>query len=299
MIAASNAQALWSNPGMTAELTVYERAQLAQLRRWQAEPPGPATRLFGKAAGPASKAVQSMLPEAALRSALAGAQKAALKLTGEDSLLRKAGVKSFEELRGISLQTCDRLATEVQRRAMAMAGGAGAVFGVAGTAGLVADVPALLVLALRSIHRTGLCYGESGEGDEARARLGIGIFALASANTVEEKQAALAALRNVHAEQSTAAWRDGVERAAERELAKEAAVFGLNNLARSLGTNLGWRKAAGAMPVLGAVVGGSVNAWYLYDVTTVARYVFQERWLRAKQPAALAAAPNMLPGPPR
>ena len=278
--------------------TVYERAQLAQLRQWQAEPPGPATRLFGRAAGPASKAVQSMLPEAALRSALAGAQKAALKLSGEESLLRKAGVKSLLDLRGVNLQTCDRLATDVQRRATAMAGGAGAVFGVAGTAGLVADVPALLVLALRSIHRTGLCYGDRGEG-EARARLGIGIFALASANTVGEKQAAIAALRNAHAEQSTAAWRDGVERAAERELAKEAAVFGLNNLARSLATNLGWRKAAGAIPVLGAVVGGSINAWYLYDVTTVARYVFQERWLRARHAAALAAPSNMLSGPPR
>ena len=295
MIAASNAQALWSNPGMSAEPTVYERAQLAQLRQWQAGPPGPATRLFGKAAGPASKAVQSMLPEAALRSALSGAQKAALKLSGEDSLLRQAGVKDFAELRRIPLQTCDRLATGVQRRAMAMAGGAGAVFGVAGPAGLVADVPALLVLALRSIHRTGLCYGERGE-DEARARLGIGIFALASANTVEEKQAAIAALRNVNAEQSSAAWRDGVERAAERELAKEAAVFGLNNLARSLATNLGWRKAAGSLPVLGAVVGGSVNAWYLYDVTSVARYVFQERWLQAKHALPV---PNMLPGPPR
>lgn len=280
-------------------LTVYERAQIEQMRQWQAERPGPATRLFGRAAGPASKAVQSMLPEAALRSALSGAQKAALKLSGQDSLLRKAGVQSLEELRGIPLQTCDRLATGVQRRAMAMAGGAGAVFGVAGTAGLVADVPALLVLALRSIHRVGLCYGESGE-DELRRRLGIGVFALASANSMEEKQAALAALREQHSEQSAAAWRDGVERAAERELAKEAAVFSLNNLARSLATNLGWRKAAGAMPVIGAVIGGSVNAWYLYDVTNIARYVFQERWLLAKYPRLTAGrTPNMLPGPPR
>lgn len=276
-------------------LTVYERAQLAQIREWQAEPPPPAARVFSRAAGPASRAVQNLLPEAALRSALAGAQKAALRLSGEDGLLRKAGVDTLDALRAVPLQTCDRLATGVQRRAAVMAGGAGAVFGVAGGAGLVADVPTLLLLALRSIHRTGLCYGEGGDATH-RQQLGIGIFALASANSVEEKQAALAALRDYDPGLASAAWRDGVERAAERELAKDAAKFGLNNLARSLGKHLGWRKAAGSMPVFGAVIGGSVNAWYLYDVTRVARYVFQERWLLAKHPKL---ASNMLPADPR
>jgi hypothetical protein len=36
------------------------------------------------------------------------------------------------------------------------------------------------------------------------------------------------------------------------------------------------------LPVFGALVGASVNAWYLRDVTRCARYVFQERWLREK-----------------
>ena len=75
-----------------------------------------------------------------------------------------------------------------------------------------------------------------------------------------------------------------MERAAEREFAKEAAVFSLNNLASKLGINLGKRKAAGVLPVLGALVGGSVNAWYLYDVAQVSRYVFQERWLEGVKP---------------
>lgn len=266
-----------------SELTAYERAQLARLRKWQKEKPGPATRLFGRAAGPASKAVQSMVPEAALRGALSGAQAAALKFSKQESLLRKAGVENLAQLRGVDLQVCDRLALSVQRRAMALAGGAGAIFGVAGAAGLVADVPALLVLALRSIDRIGQCYGESG-ADATRRQLGVGVFALASANSVEEKHAALSALHAHHADVSADAWRDGVERAAERELAKEAVVFSLNNLAKSLGKNLGWRKAASSAPVIGALIGGSINAWYLHDVGSIARYVFQERWLWAKHP---------------
>ena len=81
-----------------------------------------------------------------------------------------------------------------------------------------------------------------------------------------------------------AAWRDGVERVAERELAKDATVLSLQTLARSMGINLGKRKVAGTVPVLGAAVGGAVNAWYLSDVAQTARRVFQERWLRDKHP---------------
>ena len=52
-----------------------------------------------------------------------------------------------------------------------------------------------------------------------------------------------------------------------------------------------WRKAASVVPVMGAVVGGSVNAWYIYDVARVARYCFQERWLAAREPDSLRRQP--------
>jgi hypothetical protein len=147
---------------------------------------------------------------------------------------------------------------------------------------MVADVPALLVLAFRSIQRVGLCYGERPQPEQDARRLSLAIFALASANSVEEKQQALQALARPYSDAVDAAWRDGVERAAERELAKEAAMLSINNLAMQAGRHLGWRKAAGTVPIFGAVVGGSVNAWYLYDLCGVARYVYQERWLRAR-----------------
>lgn len=262
-------------------LTPYEHTALKKIRAWQAQPPGPATRLFGKAAGPASQAVQSLVPAGVLRSVLTAAQNTASRISSRRALLQRAGVADLAELRQLPLQACDRLALHVRRRAVAAAGASGALLGVAGIAGLVIDVPALLVLALRTIQRVGLCYGEALEG-EGRP-LTVGVFALASANTMDEKQAALDVLRNAAGGDAVleAAWRDGVERAAERELAKEAAVFSLNRLASQLSVHLGWRKAAGSVPILGAVVGGSVNAWYLHDLATVAQYVFQERRLAA------------------
>ncbi|MGQ0697204.1 MAG: EcsC family protein [Panacagrimonas sp.] len=271
---------------MTA-LTEYESRQLALIRAWQSESPGWGTRLLAKPGSKIAGAVQAMVPEDALRAALDGVNRMAEKLSGDKSILKRAGVQSLDQLRAQDLELCDRLMRTEQRRAMAMAGVGGAAFGVAGAAGMVADVPTLIGLALRTIHRVGLCYGEDLRNVDHR-KLAIGVFALASANSLEEKQTAVVALRDFRPRSlDAAAWRDGVERAAERELAKEAAVFSLQNLARKLGINLGQRKAAGVVPVLGALIGGSVNAWYLYDIAQVSRYVFQERWLGERHSLAV------------
>jgi hypothetical protein len=271
-------------------LTEYETRQLREIREWQNEEPGWATRLLAKPGSKVAGAVQAMVPEDALRAALNGVNRLAEKFSDERSILKRANRASLDDLRRVELSLCDGLMRTEQRHRAALAGVGGAAFGIAGAAGMVADVPSLIALALRTIHRVGLCYGEDLRKPEAR-KLAIGVFALASANSLEEKQTAVAALRDFGARSlDEAAWRDGVERAAEREFAKEAAVFSLNNLASKLGINLGKRKAAGVMPVLGALVGGSVNAWYLYDVSQVARYVFQERWLADKHtPEALTA----------
>ena len=279
--------AVLSNPppincSTVTTLSRYETQQLQAIRDWQASAPGWGTRLLARPGSKVASVVKTLVPEDALRAALDGVNQMAEKLAAERSLLRRAGVGTLDELRNGTLEQCDRLMRGEQRRAMAMAGAGGAAFGVAGAAGMAVDVPTLIGLALRTIHRVGLCYGENLRGTGSR-RLAIGIFALASANSVDEKQTAIGALQRFEAGSlDTAAWRDGVERAAEREFAKEAAVFSLRNLAARLGINLGQRKALGMIPLLGAVVGGSVNAWYLYDIGQVSRYVFQERWLSAR-----------------
>ncbi len=258
----------------------YELDRLADLRRWQLQPPPPAGRWFNKAAGPTSQAVQTLIPAEALRVALSAVQTTASRFAGQATLLRQARVERVEDLLDVELEQCDALAARVRRRSMVMAGGTGAVLGIAGAAGMIADVPALLLLAFRTIQRTALCYGQPLVGERGR-RLSTAIFALASANSVEEKQVALQVIaQGAGSDSADAAWRDGIERAAERELAKEAAFMSLNNLALQAGKHLGWRKASGAMPVVGAVIGGSVNGWYLYDLSNVARYCFTERWLR-------------------
>lgn len=260
-------------------MNAYEQKQWRKLHRWKSQKPDWGTRMLATPTGMAGAAVQKLVPASAIRAALNGLNNVAFKLSSESSLIKAAAVSSISELQQQPLEVCDRLAQIERRRAMAMAGAGGAAFGVFGAAGLAADVPTLLVLAMRTIHRAGLCYGE-----QADRKLIIGIFSLASANTAEEKQSALSALESELEDMDHAAARDGLERAAERELAKEAAVFSLQTLARRVGVNLGKRKLAGGLPVLGAVVGSAVNLWYMRDVAQIAQRVFQERWLRKRYP---------------
>lgn len=267
-------------PAPMSPLNEYEHRQLDQIRAWRSQPPGLATRTIGKASGPLAEAAEKLVPSVALRIGLDAAHAAAVRLSDRKSILRHGGVGAVEELRAADLEVCDRLAEQVGRRATLAAGGSGALFGVAGGLGIVADLPVLLTLTFRTIHRTALCYGED-LGAPERRRLPVAVFALASANSMDEKEEALHAIDAVE-QAGGEAGLDGVARAAQRELAKDSVAFSLNNLGKALARNLGWRKAGESLPLLGAVVGGSVNAWYLHDLARAARLTFQLRWLRGK-----------------
>ena len=55
--------------------------------------------------------------------------------------------------------------------------------------------------------------------------------------------------------------------------------YRIKSLAKQLGINLTKRKALQAIPAIGALVGASVNGWYIKEVGWAARRAFQERWL--------------------
>lgn len=236
----------------------YEREALRRLRAWHAEPPGVAARLLARPGKALAQAVQAVVPEAALRAALSGADSLGHRLADQRSILKSAGAADLAELRARPLRQLDALARTVARRAAILGGAAGALFGVAGPVGLAADAPALLVLAMRTIHRTGLCYGERASAGVER-RLASGIFALVSAETLAEKTAALAALHGDHPPS-------------------------LPNLARAIGMNLTRRMAPAGVPVLGIALGAAVNASYLADVAGASRRVFRARWLEQRHP---------------
>jgi hypothetical protein len=263
---------------MAPQFNDYERRQWQRIRRWRARPPSIASRGFTHASGRITRMLSKLVPGVALRTALNLVQSAAIRTADQRAILRLAGVDDLDGLRELPLEACDKLAQRERRNGALLGGGTGTALGLAGGIGLVLDVPTLLLVTFRTIHRVGLCYGE----DCADQRLlALGIFALASANTYEEKQSALAAL-DLERAGDAQGLRNGVARTAEREFAKEAMQFSFKQLSGQFVRRLGWRLGAGALPVVGAAIGGGVNAWFLQQTALAAQHTFQWRRLQAR-----------------
>ncbi len=260
------------------KLTEYERKQLDAIQRWKAEEPGVVNKAFGIAVEPLAWLVDQVVPEAAVRGALDFTSTAAKWLADTGHIVRDADVRSIEELRTKDLGLSDNLANGVHNWAIGIAVAEGGATGIWGILGAPIDIPAVLTIALRTIHKIGVCYGYECETDPDQKFI-LGVMSASGANTMNEKIAALSALRSIQVVLAKVAWKKMAEKAAQNQLSKEAAILAVKNLAKQLGMNLTKRKALGAIPYIGAAIGGSVNGWYIKEVGWAARRAFQERWL--------------------
>jgi len=260
------------------KLSKYEREQVAAIARWQAETPGVLSRAFGIAVEPLAWIIRKVVPTAAVRGALDSSNAFALWLTDTKDVVRDGGVAAISDLRTKEIKLSDSLANEVHNWAIGMAVAEGAGTGAFGILGAPVDIPAIITIALRTIHKVGACYGFECSSELDR-KFALSVLAASGANTVEEKASALAALRLIEVTIAKVTWKQMSYKAAENQFGKEMAIISLKNLAKQLGINLTKRRALAAIPAIGALVGGSVNGWYVKEVGWAARRAFQERWL--------------------
>lgn len=259
-------------------LTEYEKTQVDEILKWKREEPGVVATAINVMTYPATWLIQRIIPDAAIRAVLNAADWMANNLTDANDILRDAKVSKISELKNKDLALCDRLANEVHNWAIGFAIAEGGITGAFAIGGLVADVPAIITLALRTIHKIGLCYGYENESEMDRNFI-FGILAASGANSMKEKLAALATLRAIQMAVAKQTWKTIAEKAAMRQLSIEGGIITIKNLAKQLGINLTKRKILTAIPVIGSVVGASVNGWFIKDVGWAARRTFQEKWL--------------------
>lgn len=259
-------------------LTIYEKTQLAEIESWKLEEPGVIVKSIGVALIPITWLVRALTPESAIIGILEGVNSLAKWLTDINDILRDGNVSSIRELRKKDLELCDKLANEAHNWGIGLAVAEGAATGIFGLPGMVADIPALITIALRTIHKIGACYGYESESD-GDALMILGVLAASGANSVEEKVVATTTLRMIHVILTKQSWKKITETAAKNQLSKEATVIATKNLAKQLGINITKRKALAAIPVIGAAIGASANGWYAREVGWAARRCFQERWL--------------------
>jgi hypothetical protein len=259
-------------------LSPYEISQAVDIYNWKNSEPGVISNAVGHALAPVNWAIQKIIPEKAIMGALDLANRGARQMADSRDLLREANVSSIQELYHLPIERSDELAKNVQDWAIALGAAEGGATGFFGVFGIPADIPAIITLALRTIHKVGLCYGFEMETEEDFQFL-YAILSSSSANTLEEKFAALATLRSFQMILVRQTWKKMAETAAQRAVGREGALITLRTLAKQLGINITKRRALAAIPAIGALVGASVNAWYMKDVGWAARRSFQERKL--------------------
>ena len=109
--------------------------------------------------------------------------------------MKNAGVDTIEELRHKDLALSDKLASNVHKWAIGFAGSEGFATGLGGTATMVADVGAVIVLAFRTIHKIAMCYGYEVKSAEDKEFV-LNILSVSGANDMKEKKEALLALKS-------------------------------------------------------------------------------------------------------
>ncbi|HFU4567379.1 TPA: EcsC family protein [Bacillus cereus] len=260
-------------------LTLYEKQQLNEIEKWKSEEPSIIQQTVSKAFEPVNKIVNVIVPEKAIQGALDGASELGRWLADYNDLKRDGKVENIKELRTKDLGLSDKLADEVHNWAIGIAATEGGATGFLGVFGMAADIPAIVTLALRTIHKIGLCYGYECKTEEEKNFV-LAILSASSANSMEEKTASLAMLKTIQNIIAKNAWGKIREIALKNPYGIHAVIMLTKNLAKQLGINITKRKALQAIPFIGAAVGGTVNGAFIKDVGWAARRAFQERWLR-------------------
>lgn len=256
----------------------YEIKQIQEIKKWKSIEPGVVSKALGKVLTPLTWVFHKVVPEAAIRGALKASNALAQFFTDSNDIMRDGGVSDIKELNSKDLKLCDKLADEVHNWGIGLATAEGTGTGCLGFWGLAADVPAIITLALRTIYKIGLCYGYEATTQQDKDFV-LGIMSAAGANSMKEKITALRFLTTIEVTIAKTTWKVMAQKAAESRLSIEAGIIALRNLGKQLGVNFTKRKAAQAIPVIGAFVGGSANGWFISEVGWAARRAFQERWL--------------------
>ena len=257
----------------------YLMQQYALIKAWENEEPGVVSKTFGKLLSPVGKLISVVVPEKVIESAINAANAAAQYLTDTADVLRDGNVESIEELRTKDLKLCDQMADSVHNWAVGIATAEGVAGGFVGLPGLAADIPFITTLALRTIHKIGVCYGyvaDASNAEEEKAFV-LGVLAAANASTLGEKASFILGLKQISLLIQRNAWKKLAEMGSASFLAKS--IVSVRQAAKLIGVNLTKRKASQSIPFIGGAVGAALNASFINDIAWAARRSYQRRWL--------------------
>jgi hypothetical protein len=240
-------------------LTVYEQRQVEKIASWKAAQANPFAELFHAAVRPITWLVELVVPDSLALGAIDAAYKASELSATQSDIQLQANVRDIRDLHHATLEDCDRLSRRVGTMAQGLATVEGAATGAGGVWTTLADVPLLFALCLRTIIKTGHCYGYPLDRPSDKAWV-LGALAVALSNSSEQRSLLLGRLRDI-----------------EELLIDEVQEDVLVQETASLLTQM---EIFEDIPVFGAATGALLNLAVAHRTDVTARHLFQERWLR-------------------
>ncbi len=199
--------------------------------------------------------------------------------------------KTIIELRNATIHDLDHVSRSFIDKNTRVGTVSGAGTGLVGWAGLIADLPTLFILSLRTIYQIALCYGydvqdENMTPSEKAFELEymMRIFKIATASDKIQKQRALSELKDFESQRFHDDDLIGVgSDFTTKQMGKNTTRIISQRIVREIVEQTLSKKAAALVPGLGAIFNAGFNYVYLRDVGEAAFMLYRERFLLDKK----------------
>jgi hypothetical protein len=270
----------------------YAESARNEITLWEDEKPGMLKKVGAAVLLPAEKAAEKLIPQR-VQETVAKAIEACLAFlatqgprTFDSEAIRKSVHDRAQALSGDRpptfaehLQAADERAQHYLNWHVGYAATEGAGTGVLGLPGLAADIPALFGILIRQIQEIGCCYGYNPSIIQEREYL-LHILRAGTAANVKLKMEFVVAMKQFEQLLLNMAWKQMAKELANKQITKGALLAGMRQFAKSLGIQLTKRKALQMIPIIGAVVGASLNGVLANDIGRAAYMSYRRRWLQ-------------------
>lgn len=261
-----------------------------EIAAWESEKPGFLNQAADFLLWPAEKAAEALIPDAvqeavgnAIQACVSGLASQTTKTFDASAIAQKISARG-RELGGDSpalchgLEAADESAREFWTYHIGYAALEGGIAGAAGLAGLAADIPALFAILVRELQEIATCYGVDVTIDREHDYL-LHVLRAGFATNVKAKMGFIVTLKEVEQILINVAWKKMAEDLASKQLTKHSLLAGIRQFAKTLGFQLTKRKALQLVPVIGAIVGASLNGTLANDIGKAAYISYRRRWI--------------------
>ena len=265
--------------------TYLKKARL-EIADWETGRKGYFARFGDFALNPAARLTARVVPASVERAACQVIEKT-LRLTAQAGKFsvdvkgitarrsRKVGTK---RALGSQLKSCDDLAKGYWNAHCGYAAAEGAATGLIGFAGLMADIPLILSIAIRSIRTIALCYGYSA-AHPPETDYALHILRIGSTNEKDIRATTLALLKKLELSIASESKKKSTSRTLKKKRRAEPQFFSLQEYAKSMAIELIQRRALRLLPVAGVVTAASFNAAYAHDIGKTAFMCYRRRFI--------------------